>query len=136
MRDQESSWRYAINGDVLTATSRILVYTIQLNVPYPPLPHTQKTVAPRSVTQFLDGGARLYTSGAGNESSGRPKTLVKLVSFVGTYAVPRVARARQAATASVPTTASALEERLQRLESTQLEMFELLRRLTTNLGVA
>lgn len=92
--ESRSTWRYAIAGDVLTATNRVMVYTLQLGVPYEPSEHAARSpkgpLGPRTITQFLDGGARLYTSGGGPRGSkAPPKTLCHVSSFVGTYAVPR-----------------------------------------------
>lgn len=93
--ESRSTWRYAIAGDVLTATNRVMSYTLQLGVPYELSEHAARSskgpLGPRTITQFLDGGARLYTSGAatGRRSKLPPKTLCHVSSFVGTYAVPR-----------------------------------------------
>lgn len=85
-----SGWRYEVDGDVLTASNRVRVYKIRLGVLYYPsrsaearAAHGRGPLGPRAVTQFLDGGTRLYASGPSNVS-----TVVKLSSFVSTYVVP------------------------------------------------
>lgn len=130
-----TTWRYEISGDVLTAANKTMVYTIRLGVPYQPMPQALARatgpIGPRSVTQFLDGGARLYTSGVDRETNRNAKTVANVTSFVGTYQVPRVRiSAAPANHAEVHD-----DDRLARLETSVAEVRTLLRLIADGLGI-
>lgn len=87
-----SGWRYEVDGDVLTASNRVRVYKIRLGVLYYPsrsaearAAHGRGPLGPRAVTQFLDGGAKLYSRGPTDVS-----TVATVQSFTSTYVVPFV----------------------------------------------
>ena len=133
-----STWRFDVAGDVLTASNKVMIYTIKIEVPYHPTEHARISnkgpIGPRSVTQFLDGGARLYTVGSERGTSGRApaRTVANVASFVGTYLVPRV----PVSPAVEPERAApSNDERLVRIEASLVEAFALLRLIADGLGV-
>ena len=137
-RESGSTWRFEIAGDVLTAANKVMIYTIKIGVPYHPTEHARLSnkgpIGPRSVTQFLDGGARLYTIGSERGASGRAsaRTVANVSSFVGTYLVPRV----PVSPSVEPESATpSNEERLVRIEASLVEAFALLRSIADGLGV-
>lgn len=129
-----TTWRYEVVGDVLTATNKTMTYTIRLGVPYQPMPQARARatgpIGPRSVTQFLDGGARLYTFGVDRETNRNAKTVALVSSFVGTYQVPRVRLSPEPARHDVRD-----DDRLARLEQSVGEAVALLRSIADGLGV-
>lgn len=127
-----SGWRYEVDGDVLTASNRARVYKIRLGVLYYPSrsaeargKHGRGPLGPRSVTQFLDGGAKLYSCGPTNIS-----TVATVPSFVSTYVVPFASTSASARGA----VAAPADDRLSRIESSVAEVHKMLSWICGELG--
>lgn len=139
-RREGTSWRYTVDGDTLTASNKVMSYTLRIGVMYQPAEHARTMskgpIGPRSVTQFLDGGERLYTVGTERATNGRDsaRTVATVASFVGTYQVPRVLVAprkpKPAALAAPLDT-----ERMSRLEARVEEVCAMVRAIADGLGV-
>lgn len=136
---RNATWRYEIVGDVLTASNKAMTYTIALNVMYPPAPSAQAnkgSISPRKVTQFLDGGARLYTVGQGRSARASARTVSEVASFTKTYLVPRVPRVATHPSLAVTVERGGEEERrLVRIETSLDQAVVLLRSIADGLGV-
>ena len=136
-----TSWRFEVANGVLTASNKAMIYTVQIGVPYAPNEHSRAMskgpIGPRIVTQFLDGGSRLYTTGVVGSTRGGntrvpARTVATVSSFVGTYKVPRVPVVPELASPGPAEVHD--DDRFARLEQSVAEALTLLRALTAALG--
>lgn len=122
----ESSWRFAIVGDTLTASNKRMVYTLQIGIAYPPILNTDARIGPRRITQFLDEGCRLYTQAADTGAGRSAKTVARVASFVSTYAVPRVSviAPAESAPAAIDTRLDSLLALVRKLDGDQVRILD------------